>query len=271
MTIINCLFLYYLAIRIFVKQPTRKNYFITISIVTALMLLSDITYIISVGIINYVLYLQGWQIVLSYLAGVIYIFKGTVNISTRKIKFNIKSKYKDEIISTAKGRTTTYAILSLIMLSISVGLLLLYINDVTWSTPQVFIAPVIIVIFLIMLLIKNAANQNEEFVLVTWISNNKNVYRQKIGTTKFNYKDIVGELSKIYFIYKVSTVQVSGDIHKTEYVYLLKVNELNYGDLNSLDLTLDNSIDPDIYINLYNNKKTKAKIKITKNEIKVSN
>ncbi len=266
MSIIYCIFLYILAIRIFVRDMTRKNCFIAISIVTALMLLSDITTIISAGILTYLKY-QGWQIILAYVLGILWIFNGS--ISLRRMKFKHNFKQKESAIKTANGRKITYAILTALMLIIGSACLVLYLNKKILAIIS-FIAPYIIAVLLIILLIKTMLSLNEEFVLVTEIGSIKHVYRKKIETGKLNYKDIVGDLSKNYFIYDVAVVHVSGDIKRTEYVYILKLEELKENPFSELGLALDDSISPDLYINLYDNKRKKAKIKIINNNAQLN-
>ena len=158
MSIIYCIFLYILAIRIFVRDMTRKNCFIAISIVTALMLLSDITTIISAGILTYLKY-QGWQIILAYVLGILWIFNGS--ISLRRMKFKHNFKQKESAIKTANGRKITYAILTALMLIIGSACLVLYLNKKILTTIS-FIAPYIIAVLLIILLIKTMLSLNEE-------------------------------------------------------------------------------------------------------------
>ncbi len=266
MSIIYCIFLYILAIRIFVRDTTRKNCFIAISIVTALMLLSDISTIISAGILTYLKY-QGWQIILAYVLGILWIFNGS--ISLRKMKFKHNFKQKESSIKTANGRKITYAILTALMLIIGSVCLALYLNKKILVIIS-FIAPYTIAVLLIVLLIMTMLSLNEEFVLVTEIGNTKHVYRKKIETGKLNYKDIVGDLSKNYFIYDVAVVHVNGDIKRTEYVYILRLEELKENPFSELGLALDDSISPDLYISLYDNKRKKAKIKIINNNAQLN-
>lgn len=261
MSIIYCIFLYILAIRLFVRDTTRKNCFIAISIVTALMLLTDISTIVSQGILAYLKY-QGWQLIVAYVLGLIWIFKGSV--SFRRIKFKHNSKRKEAAIKTANGRKITYSILTALMLIIGSVCLFLYLSK-RISFIIYFIAPYIIAVLLIVLLIRTILSLNEEFVLVTKIGDTKHVYRKKIEAGKLNYKELVGDLAKNYFIYDVAIVHIIGDIKRTEYVYILRLEELENPSFSELGLALDDTISPDLYISLYDKKIKKAKIKISNN------
>ena len=63
---------------------------------------------------------------------------------------------------------------------------------------------------------------------------------------------------------------MSGDIKRTEYVYILKLEELKENPFSELGLALDDSISPDLYISLYDNKRKKAKIKIINNNAQLN-
>lgn len=269
MSIIYCIFLYYMAIRIFVRNTTRKSYFTAVSIVTVLMILPDIGWIINSGIWSYFVN-QGWQILVAYALALIWIFWGAFSI--RRAKFNRSFKQKEELISTAKGRATTYGIITGAMIIIGTVILVLYIlKTFDRITPVMFTAPYCIAILSLILLFKNLISTNEEFVLITWLGDKINCYNKKIETGKFNYKNVVGDLSKLYFIYNVATITITGDIHKTQYVYILKLNEddaFNFEDLN-LDLEPSTEIDSSIYIEIYQQKKPKAKLSIKNNKVEI--
>lgn len=262
MSILYCIFLYIFVIRVFVKSSTKKNYFIAVTLVTLAMIATDLPYVIAGDqTLGEFFKYGGWQPFVAYAMALIWIFWGS--FSFRKMRFKHNFKLKEEFISTSKGRTITYALISGFMLILGVILTVLYVFEVWDKITYIWvIPPYVIALLAFILVLKNLKSPKERFALLAWIDDDITVYSKEIDVAKFSYRQIVGELSKLYFIYEIAVIQVRGDISETIYAYILKIEKLEDFDFSAAGLKVTEDINPNLLIYLYENKKTKAKVRI---------
>lgn len=234
MSIIYTLFLFTLGIHFFSKDKSKKSYITIGTIITAIVVATDIPVIISMGFISYLGY-YGWQPLTAYALLLIYTF--VAKSSLRKFSFELKkNKKKKETIATSKSRGIQSIILAIVILLIGCGLIPIKLLDI-YDIPLVaFVGTGAGFIVLLAFGIIMTMRSNEKMILLV-LTNKLNVYSKKIEDKfSFNYMNSIRDIDRYYIIERVATVYFSGELKETHYVWLLKTENLNNYDINNLPM-----------------------------------
>lgn len=240
MRILYTLFSYFIAIRFFAKDNSKKTYLFIGFIVSLLVVLTDIFLIISIGIIPYIK-ASGWQILLSYGLFVIYTFATKTSLGLRRISFERKKKKKiKETISTSRSRGLQSIIVGVLVLIIGSVLLIIKIFKIYDVPLIVFIASfagaIIMIIFGILVMLRSS----EKMILLVW-TDKLDVYSKNIEDKfSFNYMNVIRDISRYYIVEKLAKVYYRKDIKEIHYVWVVKTQNLDNYNIDDLSMEKEN-------------------------------
>lgn len=239
MIVIFALFLYYLGIKYFAKDNKKITLVKIGLIVTAIIVLTDASYIASKGFVSY-FKSNGWQVLLAFIVYMIFVMFDKNFI--RKNNFNRKSKRKIKTVINTNKLKVKYLIGITIIEIILFGLCLanMILDYYNISNVPLFAlgAGIVFSIFTIVVLFKNSC---EKFILVIDLNKSFSVYSKDISNVaKFDYSLCIGDLYRYYIIEKLPNIYFKTDKKEVHYVFYLKSENLDYFDINNLDMTKEN-------------------------------
>lgn len=268
MSIFFTLLIMFIFAKLIIKCSSRKSYIITGTIITLVIVLSELNYIIS-SPKNYLLY-ESWQVALAYIIYLVYVFTNTsTSKRNRSFNKNIKTKTKDTF-NTAKANGVYLIIISFIILLIGIGLLIIRLLDVFENIPYVvYIGSVIGFIGLFITGVLYIKLPNEKLILL--IRTNEEFYTYYVDIKskfKFNYMEYIGDIYRYYIIEKLGIFKYSGDKKEIHYVFILDTENLNNYDISKLNMNiLDSNLYNELIKDIYKYRNAKVSILIKNNEL----